>query len=376
VIGRHQFDSNSAAPLTELLLYSHDAIKDISQLVRGLYQYQSTLPSQLTKADNSVVTCADGIVQCLLADHLFRGLFRDIVGEEEGSIVNITSRPYNIILDQGNQSSVCAIPETVWDQIDDVKARCQELKGTVPPHLFKKITVFIDPIDGTKEFASGQGEQSTICVGFVEHEHNLPVAGIVCRPITGEWVAGCKGENYNAGELDPNIAGCKGFLSSNGSISPFLAELTAELGLHRVKAGGVGNKMMMLLEGKGQCYIQDRGVSRWDTCAAQAILEARGGFLCKLASFEHGRALESYQYKRTNRNMDYDGDANHHTTMTAYNAVDKSNLAVRPCKQGFLPYSNLLGLFAVHAGANQEAELKRYFDAMQRAKAKHTVGYD
>ena len=144
MIGRHQFDSNSAAPLTELLLYSHDAIKDISQLVRGLYQYQSTLPSQLTKADNSVVTCADGIVQCLLADHLFRGLFRDIVGEEEGSIVNITSRPYNIILDQGNQSSVCAIPETVWDQIDDVKARCQELKGTVPPHLFKKITVFID----------------------------------------------------------------------------------------------------------------------------------------------------------------------------------------------------------------------------------------
>jgi hypothetical protein len=30
--------------------------------------------------------------------------------------------------------------------------------------------------------------------------------------------------------------------------------------------------MMMLLEGKGAVYIQDRGVSRWDTCGAQAVI--------------------------------------------------------------------------------------------------------
>ena len=37
-------------------------------------------------------------------------------------------------------------------------------------------------------------------------------------------------------------------------------------------SGGAGNKLMMLLEGKGAVYIQDRGVSRWDTCGPQAVI--------------------------------------------------------------------------------------------------------
>ena len=40
----------------------------------------------------------------------------------------------------------------------------------------------------------------------------------------------------------------------------------------RVPSGGAGNKALMLLEGKDDVYIQDRGVSRWDTWAAQAVI--------------------------------------------------------------------------------------------------------
>jgi hypothetical protein len=32
-------------------------------------------------------------------------------------------------------------------------------------------------------------------------------------------------------------------------------------------------------------YIQDRGVSRWDTCAAEGVLEAHGGRLTKLTAY-------------------------------------------------------------------------------------------
>ena len=39
--------------------------------------------------------------------------------------------------------------------------------------------------------------------------------------------------------------------------------LIKELSFDRVPSGGAGNKMLMLLEGKGAAYIQDRGVSRW-----------------------------------------------------------------------------------------------------------------
>jgi hypothetical protein len=46
-------------------------------------------------------------------------------------------------------------------------------------------------------------------------------------------------------------------------ISPFIVALISQLGFDRVPSGGAGNKMLMLLEGKGAAYIQDRGVSRW-----------------------------------------------------------------------------------------------------------------
>jgi hypothetical protein len=52
------------------------------------------------------------------------------------------------------------------------------------------------------------------------------------------------------------------FLCYTG-ISPFIVALIKQLNFDRVPSGGAGNKMLMLLEGKGAAYIQDRGVSRW-----------------------------------------------------------------------------------------------------------------
>ncbi len=92
------------------------------------------------------------------------------------------------------------------------------------------------------------------------------MAGLVFRPITVPYTfaAGAVSEGYvehvlnEDGPYNP-----KGLLTSNGAISPFIGHLIDELGYSRVRAGGAGNKMLMLLEGKGGCYIQDRGVSRW-----------------------------------------------------------------------------------------------------------------
>ena len=82
-----------------------------------------------------------------------------------------------------------------------------------------------------------------------------------------------------------------GLLTTNSPISPFVGSLVEDLGAVRVRSGGAGNKMMMLLErsiyggcddgdgGGPMLYIQDRGVSRLDTCAAEGVLEAHGGRL-------------------------------------------------------------------------------------------------
>jgi 3'-phosphoadenosine 5'-phosphosulfate (PAPS) 3'-phosphatase len=154
----------------------------------------------------------------------------------------------------------------------------------------------------------GLGEQCTICVGFSDNI-GKPIAGVVYRPIPvpNTWAMGAASENFYESQLDmTNTPNNRGFLTSNGGISKFIAQLINELQFERVTSGGAGNKVLMLLEGKGACYIQDRGVSRWDTCATQAVLEAEGGTLSKLSDIIKEKKLSSYTYINSDINQDFE----------------------------------------------------------------------
>lgn len=108
---------------------------------------------------------------------------------------------------------------------------------------YKSITVFIDPIDGTREFSTGDtivntiflyltfmiglGEQCSICVGF-SNSIGRPVAGLVYRPIPQPptWAAGSPTEQWVESELDMAVTpNPRGFLTSNGGISKFIETL-------------------------------------------------------------------------------------------------------------------------------------------------------
>jgi 3'(2'), 5'-bisphosphate nucleotidase len=248
--------TKASTPLAQLCEISRDACAILAEFVVPCYDTMNSDTSKL-KADKSVFTIADGIVQHLLIEHLYVGKFLNIVGEEDDSSVNITSKPYTV--------DDLVVPDMFEDMIDSVRTRIEALAGRIDSEAYQTLTVFIDPIDGTREFATAKGEQCSICIGFADNT-GIPVAGIVFRPITTPFTfaAGAASEGYfdsvlnEDGPLNP-----QGLLTSNGSISPFIGHLIEELGYTRVPSGGAGNKMLMLLEGKGGCYIQDRGVSRW-----------------------------------------------------------------------------------------------------------------
>jgi len=65
------------------------------------------------------------------------------------------------------------------------------------------MTAFVDPIDGTREFATARGEYVTILLGFND-DRGMPQAGIMYRPLTEPptWAAGAASENCVMGELD------------------------------------------------------------------------------------------------------------------------------------------------------------------------------
>ena len=50
-----------------------------------------------------------------------------------------------------------------------------------------------------------------------------------------------------------------------------------------MRAGGCGNKILMVLEGKADAYVHPSvGTKKWDTCAGETIIQAAGGSLTDL----------------------------------------------------------------------------------------------
>lgn len=373
--------------LENACMVSKEACDIMTPMIREFYYALNDSTSKL-KDDKSVFTIADGIVQHLLVENLFGNRFDAVVGEEEDSKVNITTRPYTV--------DDLIVPDEFIASIDTAKAKISDLAICLDTHDYKHLSVFIDPIDGTREFATNKGEQSSVCIGFShtagEGATGAAVAGIVYRPITEPptWAAGAKSEGVMMGHLnttpavtasasagDTNIKGS--FLTSNGSISKFVEHLMAGMEFIRVGSGGAGNKMLMLLEGKGNCYIQDRGVSRWDTCGAEAVIEAYGGTLNKLSSFAlNSQELSGYTYRKSTENTDFVPGL---SCLTPYNAKNKSD-----CKKGetiiaqnveqVKAYSNLCGIIALDKISSSPENLNTIYQAILKASELAKPSYD
>lgn len=244
--------------------------------------------------------------------------------------------------------------------------------------FFKELTLFIDPIDGTKQFVKGQGEMCAIMVGVVRNSH--PVAGIVYRPLTDKatYAFGCKEEKIFKLERDDPTEILKEFkvadnlkkdsiimLRSGKSHSVFLDKLKIQMNASLIRVSGAGNKILKIIElaEHTNCevyYIQDRGISRWDSCAGEAILDAYGGAFLKLSSVMSYTGSEDiqtmkYHYRKVapGKLIDEDIDLSINIKMTNTNTSDLSVL--KPDKKQYFteatkkylpPYSNLCGLFA------------------------------
>ena len=260
--------NNSSGPLETLCSMSLRACDLMTPLVTSIYEELILSPSndgsddiiKAVKKDNSAFTIADATVQRLLIKSLFSTVqFRDIVGEEEedddGDDCDSIEWWYQV---QG-----LTVPQHLQPLLDSTRIQIEtlakDLSASNNNDVYQLLTIFIDPIDGTREFTNGNGEQCSICIGFAD-EHGKAVAGVVFRPLSKPsptWVAGAKSGFATCyfGE-QAEISSSNGLLSTNGSISKFVQSLIDELKVPRIKSGGAGNKMMMLLQNPGYLYIQ------------------------------------------------------------------------------------------------------------------------
>ena len=191
----------------------------------------------------------------------------------------------------------------------------------------------------------------------------------------------------SAGDGAPVAEGGEGYVYE----SPLIEQGTILLGGTKQEFGFALRQqffhkcVLLLLEGVGSCYIQDRGLSRWDSCAAQAVLEAHGGCFAKLSAFaaaaqEQGPpALASYRYVKGDTNADFEPGV---PLLTPYNA--RGGAAPEPAADGtppratdaaqLKPYANTCGLIALPAG--EMGSLAEYQRAVAAAAAKVAPAFD
>lgn len=147
----------------------------------------------------------------------------------------------------------------------------------------------VDPLDGTKEFLSRNGE-FTVNIALIEG--GRPIVGCVTVPVTGEEYVGARGlgafrGNSDAAALQPIHIAAQAHsplrvLGSRSHGNPALQSFLDRIGPHTMLAIGSSLKFCRLAEGAADLYPRLGPTSEWDTAAGQAVLEAAGGRVVRL----------------------------------------------------------------------------------------------
>lgn len=146
----------------------------------------------------------------------------------------------------------------------------------------------VDPLDGTREFVSRNGE-FTVNIALVSD--HAPVLGVVHVPVSGACYSGVVGHGASLQQDgrpptpihvriphgEPIVV-----VGSRSHANPRLEEYLKGLGDYELVSMGSSLKFCLVAEGKADFYPRLGPTSEWDTAAAHAVVAAAGGQILKL----------------------------------------------------------------------------------------------
>mmetsp|Transcript_2482 Transcript_2482/g.6177 ORF Transcript_2482/g.6177 Transcript_2482/m.6177 type:complete len:363 (-) Transcript_2482:129-1217(-) len=175
-----------------------------------------------------------------------------------------------------------------------------------------RVTIFVDPLDGTREFVEGRLENCQVLVGIaIDGE---AAAGVIGMPFPDGTLqteptivygldgmgTGVVGSFLTRGPypLERNIDGVK-YPRPHHATGDSTTEVMEAcrrgaiegIGGSNVIYGGAGNKILAAALGEVGCSIQHAVGGAWDLCAPEAILKAMGGTMTDL----FGEEIEIYR---------------------------------------------------------------------------------
>ncbi|CAN9507943.1 unnamed protein product [Ophioblennius macclurei] len=174
----------------------------------------------------------------------------------------------------------------------------------------EELVVWVDPLDGTKEYTEGLLDNVTVLIGIAHG--GKAIAGVINQPfynyqlgpgaVLGRTLWGMPGLGAFGFQLQ-EVAGDKRIVTTTRSHSnKVVTDCVDAMEPHEVvRVGGAGNKIIQLIEGRATAYVfASPGCKKWDTCAPEAILQAVGGKLTDM----HGNG---YRYDANVKHMNSAG---------------------------------------------------------------------
>ena len=236
-------------PLNQLLAVALPIARQAGAEINRIYA-QTVLakaPQFVTKSDQSPLTSAD-----LAAHHII----------EEG--LRLVTPDIAVVSEEGQDAhGISREQSTFW---------------------------LVDPLDGTREFLSGNGE-FTVNIALIEQ--GQPTLGVVVVPTTGEcfW-GGLSFGSFFQSDPEQQPVSLKvtstrpnpwRVMASRSHLNDSTAALIARLGPVSLLQAGSSLKFCRMAQGQADIYPRLSPTCEWDTAAAQAVLEGAGGHVFDLS---------------------------------------------------------------------------------------------
>jgi 3'(2'), 5'-bisphosphate nucleotidase len=152
----------------------------------------------------------------------------------------------------------------------------------------------VDPLDGTKEFVSRNGE-FTVNIALIDGHR--PALGVVHIPVSDTTYSGIPGDGAWREANDRGRAAISvrrvarsplRVVGSRSHGNPGLQQALDALGPHELRPAGSSIKLCLVADGSVDLYPRLGPTSEWDIAAGQAVVEAAGGQVVRLGD---GQAL-------------------------------------------------------------------------------------
>jgi len=155
------------------------------------------------------------------------------------------------------------------------------------PDISGGVFFLVDPLDGTKEFISRNGE-FTVNIALVDN--GAPIAGVVYAPAIGKLYGGsssgafCQDIENGVASGDRQAISIRNapeegltVVASRSHRSPETDEFISQYNVAELRSAGSSLKLCLVASGEADFYPRLGRTMEWDIAAGDAVLRAAGG---------------------------------------------------------------------------------------------------